>query len=53
MPRFRPKRHFIENQKLEAFIAVVFLIAGLFLVYDAYKARGRDAPFPLGIVTPW
>lgn len=41
------------DQKLESRLSIFLLILGLILMYDAYKRRGKNTPFPFGAVTPW
>jgi len=37
--------HIVKNAKTERLIGYSLVIAGLYLVYDAYEKRGQRRPF--------
>lgn len=49
----KPRGHFMKNRKTEIMIGVILFLVGALLVYDAFDARGKKIPWPLGAVAPW
>lgn len=49
-----PKNYrYVKSQKLEAALGVLFFILGGLLIYDAFDARGKKLPWPIGGILPW
>jgi hypothetical protein len=49
----KPHGHFMKNRKAEIALGVVLFLIGALLVYDAFDARGKHIPWPLGAIAPW
>jgi hypothetical protein len=45
--------HFIQNRKYEILLAVVLMLVGSLLLYDAYDTRGKKLPWPASVLAPW
>lgn len=51
--KVKPRGHFIQNRKAEITIGIILFLVGALLVYDAFDARGKNLPWPLGAIAPW
>jgi hypothetical protein len=47
------KGHFIQNRMTEICIGLVLVIAGCFLLKDAFDNRGKKMPWPASGLAPW
>ena len=47
------KRHWIANRRLELAVAMLGLVGGFVLLYDAYDGRGIKPPWFFGPFKPW
>lgn len=45
--------HFMQNRRAEIALGVFLFLVGALLVYDAFDARGKKLPWPIGAVAPW
>jgi hypothetical protein len=45
--------HFIKSRPIETALGLFLVIAGCLLLYDAFDARGKKMPWPLGGLAPW
>jgi hypothetical protein len=41
------RRPLVANQSVAIALGAAFIVAGAYLLYDAYEARGADRPFAL------
>lgn len=46
-------RPWIADQGLEVAVALVLIVGGFCLLWDAYDGRGRKAPWFFGPFKPW
>jgi hypothetical protein len=49
----KPRGHFIQDRKTEIILGIVLFMAGALLLFDAFDARGKKMPWPMGAVAPW
>lgn len=47
------KRHIIASRKTELIIGALFFVVGSLLLWDAFDARGKSAPWPFGAILPF
>lgn len=45
--------HYLKNRKTEIIAGIILFLAGALLLYDAFDARGKKAPWPTGAIMPW
>jgi hypothetical protein len=45
--------HYIRDQRVEAAVGLLALVAAFVLLHDAYDGRGSKKPRLLGPVLPW
>lgn len=43
----KPRRHVIQNRMVELLVAVAFVAAATYLIYDAFDWRNKSMPWPL------
>jgi hypothetical protein len=47
------KAHIIQNASTELWLGVGLYVVGSILLWDTFVQRGRSAPWPLGMATPF
>jgi hypothetical protein len=46
-------RHISSSPQLEAGIGIALVVAGFWILHQAYDGRGRKMPLALGPFVPW
>lgn len=49
----KPRGHFMQNRALETILGLALVLVGCLLLYDAWDARGKKMPWPMGGLAPW